>query len=85
MSIVWKYCSFICNWINSHGMINAYWPFNWRTWKFETFSKFREFKDLVENKDKYIKVLRLDGGGEYDSKEFINFVYKNTSRGSLQQ
>ena len=39
--------------------------------KDQTFSKFCEFKSLVENElGKNIKVLRSDNGGEYVSQEF---------------
>jgi hypothetical protein len=39
--------------------------------KDEVFSKFMEFKALVENQiGKKIKVLRSNNGGEYTSKEF---------------
>jgi hypothetical protein len=38
------------------------------------FSKFKEFKALIENLSKRkIKILRLDNGGEYTLKEFISF------------
>jgi hypothetical protein len=38
--------------------------------KDEVFSKFNEFKGLVENQTrKRIKVLQSDDGGEYTSKE----------------
>jgi transposase InsO family protein len=37
-------------------------------------AKFQEFKSQVENlTGRKIKVLRSDNGGEYTSKEFINF------------
>ena len=40
----------------------------------DTFSNFEEFKALIENKSsKFIKLLRLDGGDEYDSHEFTYF------------
>jgi hypothetical protein len=42
--------------------------------KDEVFSKFKEFKALIENLSKRkIKILRLNNGGEYTSKEFVNF------------
>jgi hypothetical protein len=42
--------------------------------KDEVFSKFKEFKALIENLSKRkIKILRSDNGGEYISKEFVNF------------
>jgi transposase InsO family protein len=42
--------------------------------KSETFTKFKEFKAEGEKQSgKYIKALRSDGGGEYNSKEFANF------------
>lgn len=54
--------------------------FSRKTWiyflkrKDEVFSKFKEFKALVENStNRKIKVLRSDNGGEYTSKDFNNF------------
>jgi hypothetical protein len=45
--------------------------------KYEVFSKFKEFKALIENlSERNIKILRSDNGGEYTSKEFVNF-YKD--------
>jgi transposase InsO family protein len=42
--------------------------------KDEVFSKFKEFKAMLENlSERKIKILRLDNGGEYTSKEFENF------------
>jgi hypothetical protein len=42
--------------------------------KDEVFNKFKEFKALIENIfERKIKILRLDNGGEYTSKEFVNF------------
>jgi transposase InsO family protein len=42
--------------------------------KDEVFSKFKEFKALIENlSERKIKILRSDNGGEYTSKEFVNF------------
>jgi transposase InsO family protein len=42
--------------------------------KDEVFRKFKEFKALIENLSKRkIKILRSDNGGEYTSKEFVNF------------
>jgi transposase InsO family protein len=42
--------------------------------KDEVFSKFKEFKALIENLfERKIKILRSDNGGEYNSKEFVNF------------
>ena len=39
--------------------------------KSETFEKFKEFQNKVENQlDKTIKLLRSDRGGEYMSQEF---------------
>jgi transposase InsO family protein len=41
--------------------------------KDEVFNKLKEFKALIENLSKRkIKILRLDNGGEYTSKEFVN-------------
>lgn len=54
--------------------------FSRRTWvylmktKDEVFSRFLEFKALVENKKaRRIKVLRSDNGGDYTSKDFKHF------------
>jgi hypothetical protein len=42
--------------------------------KDEVFSKFKEFKALIENLSEIkIKILRSYNGGEYTSKEFVNF------------
>jgi transposase InsO family protein len=42
--------------------------------KDEVFNKFKEFKALIENLfEREIKILRSDNGGEYTSKEFVNF------------
>jgi hypothetical protein len=42
--------------------------------KDEVLSKFKEFKALIENlSERKIKILRSDNGGEYTSKEFVNF------------
>jgi transposase InsO family protein len=42
--------------------------------KDEVFSEFKEFKALIENlSERKIKILRSDNGGEYTSKEFVNF------------
>ena len=36
--------------------------------------KFKEFKALIENlSERNIKILRSDNGGEYTSKEFVNY------------
>jgi hypothetical protein len=42
--------------------------------KDEVFNKFQEFKEKIENlTNKKIKILRIDNGGEYTSKEFVAF------------
>jgi hypothetical protein len=50
-----------------------------KTWMYflkskdEVFSKFKEFKALIENLSKRkIKILKSDNGGEYTSKYFVN-------------
>jgi transposase InsO family protein len=41
--------------------------------KDKVFSKFKEFKALIENlSERKIKILRSNNGGEYTSKEFVN-------------
>jgi transposase InsO family protein len=51
--------------------------------KFETFTKFKEFKAEAEKQSgKFLKVLRSDGGGEYNSKEFSTFC---KSQGIIMQ
>jgi 5'-3' exoribonuclease 2 len=54
--------------------------FSRKTWlyflrnKYEVFSKFKEFKSLVENQiDKKIKVMRTNNGGEFCGNDFENF------------
>ena len=43
--------------------------------KSEVFSKFRDFKALVENQtDRRIKILRSDNGGEYFNSDFNKFL-----------
>ena len=45
--------------------------------KDQTFSKFLEFKALVEKDTrKHVKALRSENGGEYISNEFKNFCSK---------
>jgi transposase InsO family protein len=42
--------------------------------KYETFTRFKEFKVEEEKQSgRFVKVLRSDGGGEYDSREFVDF------------
>jgi hypothetical protein len=42
--------------------------------KDEVFNKFKEFKALIENLfERKIKILGSDNGGEYTSKEFVNY------------
>jgi hypothetical protein len=42
--------------------------------KSKTFSKFKEFKAEAEKQSgKFLKVLKSDGGGEYNSREFTTF------------
>jgi hypothetical protein len=49
------------------------WIFFMKT-KGQVFNRFREFKALVENQTrKKIRVLRSENGGEYTSKEFMDF------------
>ena len=41
----------------------------------KVFDRFKKWKALVENgSDKKLKVLRTDGGGEYTSTEFEEFL-----------
>ena len=45
--------------------------------KHDTFSKFIEFKALLEKETgKKVKALRSDNGGEYESNEFKNLCAK---------
>jgi hypothetical protein len=44
---------------------------------FEVFNKIKEFKALIENLSvRKIKILRSDNGGEYTSKEFMNYLQR---------
>ena len=52
--------------------------------KDQTFSKFCEFKALVEKElGKKVKALRSDNGGEYISKKFKEFCNKEGIRREL--
>ena len=52
--------------------------------KDQAFSKFYEFKALVEKElGKQVKVIRSDNGGEYISNEFKNFFSKEGIRREL--
>ena len=59
----------------SHYFLTFIDDYSRKTWvyflmkKYETFSKFEEFKAMVEKQSGHqIKILRSDRGGEYDSK-----------------
>jgi transposase InsO family protein len=59
------------------------WIFFMKT-KGHVFSRFQEFKALVENQTgKKIRVLRTDNGGEYTSKEFMDFCAEEGVRREL--
>jgi transposase InsO family protein len=59
------------------------WIFFMKT-KGQVFSRFQEFKALVENQTgKKIRVLRTDNGGEYTSKEFMDFCAREGIRRAL--
>jgi transposase InsO family protein len=59
------------------------WIFFMKT-KGQVFSQFQEFKALVENQTgKKIKELRSDNGGEYTSKEFMDFCAREGIRREL--
>ena len=50
----------------------------------EVLQRFRDFKAFVENQTwRKIRVLRLDNGGEYTSKEFDGFCRQEGIRGQL--
>jgi hypothetical protein len=49
--------------------------------KSEVFARFQEFRALVENQSgKRIKVLRSDNGGEYSSRQFVDFCAQHGIR-----
>jgi transposase InsO family protein len=49
--------------------------------KSEVFARFQEFKALVEKQSgKGIKVLRSDNGGEYSSRQFVDFCAQHGIR-----
>jgi transposase InsO family protein len=49
--------------------------------KSEVFARFQEFRALVENQPgKRINVLRSDNGGEYSSKQFVDFYAQHGIR-----
>ena len=75
--------SYVCNLMSSSSLSGYVYyvffidEFSHKTWiyflksKDEVFSKFKEFKALVENHTKKkIKTLRSDNGGEFTSEEF---------------
>jgi transposase InsO family protein len=46
--------------------------------KSKEFEKFKVYKEMVENEmDSKIKCLRSDNGGEFSSKEFMDFCNKH--------
>ena len=64
----------------SHSFLTFIDDFSRKVWvyflkyKSETFTKFKEFKAEAEKQSgRFIKVLRSDGGGEYDSGDFVDF------------
>jgi len=63
--------------------VSFIYEFSRNTWiyflrnKFNVFYKFKDFKDLVGNqREKKIRVLRTDNGGELCKKEFEEFYKK---------
>jgi transposase InsO family protein len=69
--------SYISGYVYYVSFIDDYSCNNWVYFlksKDEVFNKFKEFKALIENlSERKIKILRSDNGGEYTSKEFVNF------------
>jgi transposase InsO family protein len=66
--------------ISGYVYVSLIYYYSRKTWiyflktKDEMFNKFKEFKALIENlSERKIKILRSDNGGEYTSKEFVNF------------
>jgi transposase InsO family protein len=75
---VWAYVSSALEWFGYYlTFIDEHSRKNWIYFlkaKSEVFTRFQEFKALVENQaGKKIKVLRADNGGEYASIEFVEF------------
>ena len=62
-------------------MIRKNWIYSLKSKKYEELlQRFQEFKALVENQTgRKIRVLRLDNGGEYTSKEFVGFCRQRGS------
>jgi hypothetical protein len=67
----WSGCEYYLTFIDDYSR---------KTWiyflkaKSEVFARFQEFRALVENQSgKRIKVLRSDNGGEYSSRQFVDF------------
>ena len=64
-------CEYYVKFIDDHS--RKTWIYFLKT-KSEVFKRFQEFKALVKNQiGKRIKVLRSDNGGEYTSREFVDF------------
>jgi transposase InsO family protein len=74
---MWAYVSTLIKWIFVLIFIDYFsrksWIYFLKT-KNETFSKFQEFKALIENQTgKHIRILRSDNGGEFESHNFEDF------------
>jgi hypothetical protein len=75
----------VCGPVSSASLTSLYYvifidDFSQKSWIFfmktkgQVFSQFQEFKDIVDNQTwKKIRVLRTNNGGEYTSKEFMDF------------
>jgi len=68
----------------SHYVLTFIDDYTRKTWVFllkqksEVFEHFHQYMDLVENKSGYyIKVLRIDKGGEYISNDFLRFCWEH--------
>jgi hypothetical protein len=52
--------------------------------KLEAFENFKFYKEMVENEmDSKIKCLRYENGGEFNSKEFMDYCSKNGIKGQF--
>ena len=80
----------LCGPLETHSLSHAFYfltfidDFTHKTWvyflkyKSETFSKFQEFKTMVENEsNKKIKTLRTDNGGKFIKNEFDAYLSKH--------
>lgn len=67
--------SYVLTFIDDHSRYTFMYLINQKS---QVFSKFKEFVEYVKNQfNMKVKMIRSDGGGEYVSKEFENYLNEN--------